>query len=45
LFGYLFFNDMPADTTFVGTLIIIASGVYLFHRERIVAREMAKDRG
>jgi drug/metabolite transporter (DMT)-like permease len=45
LFGYLFFNDMPADTTFVGTFIIIASGVYLFHRERIVAREMAKDRG
>lgn len=45
LFGYLFFNDTPADTTFVGTLIIIASGVYLFHRERIVAREMAKDRG
>ncbi|MGB0689578.1 MAG: DMT family transporter [Candidatus Puniceispirillum sp.] len=45
LFGYLFFNDTPADTTFAGTFIIIASGVYLFHRERIVAREMAKDRG
>jgi drug/metabolite transporter (DMT)-like permease len=45
LFGYLFFNDMPADTTFVGTFIIIASGVYLFHRERIVARKMAKDQG
>ena len=45
LFGYLFFNDTPADTTFAGIFIIIASGVYLFHRERIVAREMAKDRG
>ncbi|ADE38503.1 DMT family transporter [Candidatus Puniceispirillum marinum] len=45
LFGYLFFNDTPADTTFVGTFIIIASGVYLFHRERVVARKMAKEDG
>ena len=43
LFGYLFFNDMPADTTFVGTFIIIASGVYLFHRERVVAHKMANN--
>lgn len=45
LFGYLFFNDTPADTTFAGTFIIVASGVYLFHRERVVAREMAKEHG
>ena len=43
LFGYLFFNDVPADTTFIGTFIIIASGVYLFHRERVVAHKMAND--
>ncbi len=34
LFGYLVFKDVPADSTILGVAIIIASGVYLFHRER-----------
>ena len=33
--GFLVFGDMPANTTFAGVAIIIASGLYLFHRERL----------
>jgi len=32
--GYLVFGDVPAQSTFLGVLIIVLSGVYLFHRER-----------
>lgn len=32
--GYLVFGDVPATSTFVGVTIIIASGLYLLHRER-----------
>jgi drug/metabolite transporter (DMT)-like permease len=35
--GYLVFNDVPANSTILGVLIIVLSGVYLFHRERQVA--------
>ena len=31
--GYLVFGDVPATSTFVGVTIIIASGLYLLHRE------------
>ena len=32
--GYLVFGDIPASSTFVGVGIIVASGLYLLHRER-----------
>lgn len=32
--GYLVFNDVPANSTFLGVGIIVASGLYLLHRER-----------
>jgi len=32
--GYLVFADVPAPSTFIGVSIIIASGLYLLHRER-----------
>ena len=38
LLGYLVFNDVPANSTILGSTIIIGSGIYLFHRERIAAR-------
>ena len=38
LLGYLVFNDVPATSTIVGSSIIIVSGIYLFHRERLAAR-------
>ena len=37
--GFLVFGDVPADSTILGVGIIIASGVYLFHRERKLAME------
>ena len=34
LFGWWIFGDFPDLWTWIGTGIIIASGVYVFHRER-----------
>ena len=39
LFGYLVFNDFPNALTWVGIVIIVASGLYIIHRERINERE------
>jgi len=33
--GYLVFGDVPDAWTLTGALIIIASGIYLIHRERV----------
>ena len=38
ILGYLVFNDFPAKSTIMGSSIIIVSGIYLFHRERLAAR-------
>jgi drug/metabolite transporter (DMT)-like permease len=38
LFGYLVFGDIPPLTTIVGAVIIVASGLYIFMRERKLAR-------
>ena len=38
LLGYLVFNDVPANSTMLGSSIIIGSGIYLFNRERLAAR-------
>ncbi|NBR37817.1 MAG: DMT family transporter [Alphaproteobacteria bacterium] len=35
LLGYVIFNDIPAPNTIIGVLIIVASGLYAFHRKRI----------
>ena len=34
--GYVFFNEVPDLWTIIGASIITASGLYIFHRERIV---------
>jgi drug/metabolite transporter (DMT)-like permease len=34
LFGYLLFGDVPAAAVWIGAAIVVASGLYLFHRER-----------
>ena len=34
LFGYLVFGDVPSPGVWIGTPIVIASGLYLFARER-----------
>ena len=34
IFGYLVFGDVPGAPVWTGAAIVIASGLYLFHRER-----------
>jgi drug/metabolite transporter (DMT)-like permease len=34
LFGYLVFGDVPAAAVWLGASVVVASGLYLFHRER-----------
>ncbi len=37
--GYLVFNDLPDVWTVAGSCVIVASGIYLFHREQVAQRE------
>ena len=32
LFGYLFFGDIPDTFVIVGVAIVVASGLYILHR-------------
>lgn len=34
LYGYLFFGEFPDAMTLLGALVIVASGLYVWHRER-----------
>lgn len=34
LFGYIVFGDVPAPAVWSGALVVVASGLYLFYRER-----------
>lgn len=36
LLGWWLFNDIPAMTTWIGGGILVASGLYIFHREQVV---------
>jgi drug/metabolite transporter (DMT)-like permease len=36
--GFLVFGDLPDAWTVVGALVIVFSGLYAWHRERLVAR-------
>ncbi len=38
LWGYLFFGDLPDVWTFVGALVIVGAGLYVWHRETVLAR-------
>jgi drug/metabolite transporter (DMT)-like permease len=38
--GFLVFGDAPDFWMVIGSLIVVASGVYTFHRERIRARSV-----
>lgn len=38
IYGFLVFGDFPDAWTWVGALIIVASGAYTLYRERVVAR-------
>ena len=32
--GWFIFDDIPSMTTWIGSLILVGSGLYIFHRER-----------
>ena len=40
-FGYAVFGDLPDMWTLVGAGVIVASGVYLVHRERVTGARAA----
>jgi drug/metabolite transporter (DMT)-like permease len=40
LFGWLFFSEWPAPTTWLGAALIIGGGLYIFHRESQHGRNM-----
>ena len=37
--GILMFGDWPDQPTLVGTLIIVSTGIYTFHREKTIGRK------
>jgi drug/metabolite transporter (DMT)-like permease len=40
-FGYAVFGDLPDAWTLTGAAVVVASGVYLFHRERVTMKSEA----
>ena len=44
LLGYLVFQDFPNALTLTGIAIIIGSGLYMIHRERVTARKLMTER-
>lgn len=34
LFGYVFWGEIPSDTVWIGSAVLIGTGLYLIHRER-----------
>lgn len=43
-YGYLIFGEFPDGLTWLGTAIILASGLYVIHRERVRAKARVKMR-
>jgi len=44
LFGYLWFKEEPSWTVWYGLPLVIGSGLYILHRERVRARERVMPR-
>jgi drug/metabolite transporter (DMT)-like permease len=42
ILGFVVFGDVPDAYTLIGAAIVIASGLYIFHRERIQPAHIAK---
>lgn len=43
IIGWLWFGDWPLVTTWIGLILIVGSGLYALHRERVKARERAQN--
>jgi drug/metabolite transporter (DMT)-like permease len=41
LFGYLVFREVPDTAMVTGAVVIVLSGIYAFHRERVRNRPLA----
>jgi len=41
MWGYLIFGEVPDQTTWFGIAVVVAAGVYMFHRESVRKREAA----
>jgi drug/metabolite transporter (DMT)-like permease len=44
VFGYLVFHDFPNALSLIGIAIIMGSGLYMIHRERVTARKSITER-
>ncbi|MBQ2261007.1 MAG: DMT family transporter [Loktanella sp.] len=44
LLGYLVFSDFPNALSLIGITIIIGSGLYMIHRERVTSRQLVTER-
>ena len=44
IFGYLVFSDFPNKLSLLGIAIIISAGLYMIHRERVLARQLITER-
>jgi len=40
ILGYLVFNDFPDAATWIGIAVIVASGIYIIHREQVTAKAL-----
>ncbi|MEQ8698826.1 MAG: hypothetical protein RLT05_20005, partial [Bauldia litoralis] len=38
-FGFIVFGDLPDELTIAGAAIVIAAGLYIWHRERTLGRQ------
>ncbi len=38
VFGYLFWQEVPGPTTVIGVLVLVSSSIYIWYRERQIAR-------
>jgi len=42
IFGFLFFGEWPDNWTIVGSVILIAAGLYVVYREQVVANDASR---
>jgi S-adenosylmethionine uptake transporter len=40
MYGWLVFDQLPDAWTWLGALIVVASGVYTLHRERLMKADL-----
>lgn len=42
IFGFIVFDEWPDNMTLIGMAVIVITGAYMFHRERIVAKQQGQ---